>query len=46
MFKAREYYSDILDEIKKSGLWKEERIITTPQDVYKRQVWNVDGLIF
>jgi glycine C-acetyltransferase len=31
MFKAREYYSDILDEIKKSGLWKEERIITTPQ---------------
>lgn len=31
MFKAREYYSGILDEIKKSGLWKEERIITTPQ---------------
>ncbi len=31
MFKAREYYSDILDEIKESGLWKDERIITTPQ---------------
>jgi glycine C-acetyltransferase len=31
MFKARKYYSDILNEIKESGLWKEERIITTPQ---------------
>ncbi len=31
MFKARKYYSDILDEIKESGLWKDERIITTPQ---------------
>lgn len=31
MFKAREYYSDILDGIKESGLWKDERIITTPQ---------------
>ncbi|NLK64559.1 MAG: glycine C-acetyltransferase [Tissierellia bacterium] len=31
MFKARKYYSDILSEIKKSGLWKDERIITTPQ---------------
>ena len=26
-----EYYQDILDEIKESGLWKDERIITTPQ---------------
>ena len=25
------YYQNILDEIKQSGLWKEERIITTPQ---------------
>lgn len=31
MFKAKKYYSDILDEIKASGLWKNERIITTPQ---------------
>ena len=31
MFKAKKYYSDILDDIKDSGLWKEERIITTPQ---------------
>jgi len=27
----RKYYQDILDGIKESGLWKEERIITTPQ---------------
>ena len=25
------HYQDILDDIKQSGLWKEERIITTPQ---------------
>lgn len=31
MFKAKKYYSDILNDIKESGLWKEERIITTPQ---------------
>ena len=31
MFKAKKYYSDILEGIKESGLWKEERIITTPQ---------------
>ena len=27
----KKYYQDILDDIKSSGLWKEERIITTPQ---------------
>ena len=27
----KSYYQNILDEIKESGLWKEERIITTPQ---------------
>ncbi len=27
----KKYYQDILDDIKQSGLWKEERIITTPQ---------------
>ncbi|WP_019230476.1 glycine C-acetyltransferase [Sedimentibacter sp. B4] len=27
----KQYYADILKEIKESGLWKEERIITTPQ---------------
>ena len=31
MFKAKKYYSDMLNEIKESGLWKDERIITTPQ---------------
>lgn len=29
--KAKEYYSDILNDIRESGLWKDERIITTPQ---------------
>ena len=27
----KKYYSDILKDIKDSGLWKDERIITTPQ---------------
>lgn len=27
----KKYYADILQDIKESGLWKEERIITTPQ---------------
>ena len=27
----KKYFQDILDDIKNSGLWKEERIITTPQ---------------
>ena len=27
----KKYYQGILDEIKNAGLWKEERIITTPQ---------------
>ena len=31
MYKEKQYYSDILNEIKESGLWKNERIITTPQ---------------
>ena len=26
----KKYFQDILDDIKNSGLWKEERIITTP----------------
>lgn len=29
--KSKQYYSDILQDIKNSGLWKDERIITTPQ---------------
>lgn len=28
---AKEYYSNILEDIKESGLWKQERLITTPQ---------------
>lgn len=31
MFKEKQYYSDVLKDIKDSGLWKNERIITTPQ---------------
>lgn len=31
LFKEKKHYSDILNDIKESGLWKEERIITTPQ---------------
>ena len=27
----KKYFQDMLDDIKQSGLWKEERIITTPQ---------------
>ncbi len=27
----KQYYADVLKNIKESGLWKEERIITTPQ---------------
>lgn len=27
----KKYFQSVLDEIKESGLWKEERIITTPQ---------------
>ena len=27
----KKYFQGILDEIKNSGLWKSERIITTPQ---------------
>ncbi len=27
----KKYFQDILDDIKASGLWKEERVITTPQ---------------
>jgi glycine C-acetyltransferase len=30
---AREFYQSELENIKKSGLWKEERVITSPQDV-------------
>ncbi|HHZ02711.1 MAG TPA: glycine C-acetyltransferase [Tissierellia bacterium] len=30
-FKFRQYYANLLEEIKESGLWKEERVITTPQ---------------
>ena len=29
--KSKQFYTDILNEIRDSGLWKDERIITTPQ---------------
>jgi glycine C-acetyltransferase len=33
---VREHFSGQLDEIRSSGLWKSERIITTPQDAHVR----------
>lgn len=31
--KAKEFYISELDNIKNSGLWKEERVLTSPQDI-------------
>ncbi|WP_313560464.1 glycine C-acetyltransferase [Ruminiclostridium cellobioparum] len=31
--KAKEFYISELDNIKSSGLWKEERVLTSPQDI-------------
>ena len=31
--RAKEYYRSELESIKKNGLWKDERIITCPQNV-------------
>jgi glycine C-acetyltransferase len=44
MFRAKKYYSDILNDIKEGGLWKEERIITTPQRSIISTT-KVDGVI-
>src|SRR3954451_8134262 len=30
---AREHYGKILEEIRRAGLWKEERVIASPQGV-------------
>ena len=40
----RKYYQDILDEIREAGLWKEERIITTPQSA-RIDTTKADGVI-
>ena len=40
----RKYYQDILDEIRDAGLWKEERIITTPQSA-RIDTTKADGVI-
>jgi len=40
----RKYYQDILDGIRESGLWKEERIITTPQSA-SINTTKADGVI-
>lgn len=40
----RKYYQDILDGIRESGLWKEERIITTPQSACINTT-KADGVI-
>lgn len=42
--KMKQYYNDILKDIKESGLWKEERIITTPQSS-KISTTKVNGVI-
>ncbi len=44
MYKEKQYYSDILNEIKESGLWKNERIITTPQGS-RINTTKVDGVL-
>jgi len=40
----KQYYADILKDIKESGLWKEERIITTPQRS-KISTTKADGVL-
>lgn len=40
----KKYYQSILDGIKESGLWKEERIITTPQSA-KIDTTKADGVL-
>lgn len=40
----KQYYADILNDIKESGLWKEERIITTPQRS-KISTTKADGVL-
>ena len=40
----KKYYQSILDGIKESGLWKEERIITTPQNA-KIDTTKADGVL-
>ncbi len=42
--KSKEIYKKELEEIKNSGLWKEERIITTPQGS-KINTTKVDGVL-
>ena len=40
----KKYFQDILDDIKASGLWKEERIITTPQSA-RIDTTKADGVL-
>lgn len=42
--KTKEIYQNELDKIKKSGLWKEERIITSPQSS-RINTTEVDGVL-
>jgi glycine C-acetyltransferase len=39
---AREHYRKVLDEIRESGLWKRERVISSPQDA-EIEVTPADG---
>lgn len=41
---TKQLYTDVLNEIKESGLWKEERIITTPQSS-KIDTTKFDGVL-
>lgn len=41
---TKQLYTNILNEIKETGLWKEERIITTPQSS-KIDTTKVDGVL-
>jgi glycine C-acetyltransferase len=41
---TKQLYKDILNDIKETGLWKEERIITTPQSS-KIDTTKVNGVL-
>ncbi|MEL7657921.1 MAG: aminotransferase class I/II-fold pyridoxal phosphate-dependent enzyme, partial [Bacillota bacterium] len=41
---SREFYRSILESIKKEGLWKDERVIVSPQDV-RINVGGKSGLL-
>ena len=44
--KFKDYYESILDDIKEQGLWKEERIVSTPQSSIINTTTNKNLLNF